>query len=60
MIVVDSSNPFTASVVKAVHEIARANGYMVVLASSGGYPAAEHFHIVLSERTPTLQDAMEI
>ena len=60
MIVVDSSDPFTASVVKAVQEIAQANGYTVVLASPGGYPAAERFHIVLTERAVNLPDAIDI
>jgi DNA-binding LacI/PurR family transcriptional regulator len=60
MIVVDSPNPFTASVVKAVQEIPRANGYAVVLASSGDYPVAERFHIVLAEQATMLPDAINI
>jgi LacI family transcriptional regulator len=36
MIVKNLSDPFATSAVKAVEEVARANGYIVILASSGG------------------------
>lgn len=36
MIVKNLSDPFASSAVKAVEEIARANGYIVIVASSGG------------------------
>jgi LacI family transcriptional regulator len=36
MIVPNLSDPFTANAVHAVQEVARANGYVVILASSGG------------------------
>jgi LacI family transcriptional regulator len=45
MIVPNLSDPFTASAVKAVQEIARANGYVVILASSGGYADVERSEI---------------
>lgn len=45
MIVPNLSDPFTASAVKAVQEIARANGHIVILASSGGYPDIERFEV---------------
>ena len=36
MIVKNLSNPFTLSAVRAVEEVARANGFIVILANSGG------------------------
>jgi LacI family transcriptional regulator len=45
MIVPNLSDPFTASAVKAVQEIARANGHIVILASSGGYTDIERFEV---------------
>lgn len=45
MIVPNLSDPFTASAVKAVQEIARANGHIVILASSGGYSDIERFEV---------------
>jgi LacI family transcriptional regulator len=45
MIVPNLSDPFTASAVKAVQEIARANGHIVILASSGGYSDVERFEV---------------
>src|ERR1035437_2573724 len=36
MIVPNLSDPFTANAVHAVQEVARANGYVVIIASSGG------------------------
>lgn len=45
MIVSNLSDPFTASAVKAVQEVARANGYVVILASSGGYPDVERSEV---------------
>lgn len=41
MVVPNLSDPFTASAVKAVQEVARANGYVVFLTSSGGFPDVE-------------------
>jgi LacI family transcriptional regulator len=46
MIVANLSDPFSASAVKAVQEVARANGYVVILASSGGDPDMERSEIV--------------
>jgi LacI family transcriptional regulator len=46
MIVPNLSDPFTANAVHAVQEVARANGYVVILASSGGYPDVERSEIV--------------
>ncbi|MDQ2834921.1 MAG: LacI family transcriptional regulator [Acidobacteriota bacterium] len=45
MIVPNLSDPFTGSAVKAVQEIARANGHIVILASSGGYSDVERFEV---------------
>ena len=45
MIVPNLSDPFIASAVKAVQEVARANGYVVILASSGGYPDVERSEV---------------
>jgi|ERR1017187_2559986 LacI family transcriptional regulator len=45
MIVANLSDPFTASAVKAVQEVARANGYVVILAISGGYADVERAEI---------------
>jgi LacI family transcriptional regulator len=45
MIVSNLSDPFTASAVKAVQEVARANGYVVILACSGGYADVERSEI---------------
>ena len=45
MIVPNLSDPFTASAVKAVQEVARTNGHIVILASSGGYADVERFEI---------------
>jgi LacI family transcriptional regulator len=45
MIVSNLSDPFTASAVKAVQEVARANGYVVILAISGGYADVERAEI---------------
>ncbi|AXC12082.1 Transcriptional regulator, LacI family [Acidisarcina polymorpha] len=45
MIVANLSDPFTASAVKAVQEVSRANGHVVILASSGGYPDVERSEI---------------
>ena len=36
---------FTASAVKAVQEVARQNGHIVILASSGGYPEVERSEV---------------
>ena len=46
MIVPNLSDPFTANAVHAVQEVARANGYVVILASSGGDPELERSEIV--------------
>ncbi|SRR5258708_8923216 len=46
MIVPNFSDPFTANAVHAVQEVARANGYVVILASSGGYPNVERSEIM--------------
>jgi LacI family transcriptional regulator len=45
MIVPNLSDPFTASAVQAVQEVARANGHIVILASSGGYVDIERSEI---------------
>ena len=45
MIVPNLSDPFTASAVKAVQEVARTNGHIVILASSGGYADVERFEV---------------
>lgn len=45
MIVPNLSDPFFANAIKAVQEEARANGYVVVLSSSGGYPDVERSEI---------------
>jgi LacI family transcriptional regulator len=46
MIVPNLSDPFTANAVNAVQEVARANGYVVILASSGGDVEMERSEIV--------------
>src|SRR5579875_3433416 len=46
MIVPNLSDPFTANAVHAVQSVARANGYVVILASSGGCPDVERSEIV--------------
>lgn len=46
MIVPNLSDPFTANAVHAVQEVARANGYVVILASSGGDVEVERSEIV--------------
>ena len=46
MIVPNLSDPFTADAVHAVQEAARANGYVVILASSGGDVEVERSEIV--------------
>ena len=45
MIVPNLSDPFTANAVHGLQEVARANGYMVILASSGGDPDVERSEI---------------
>jgi LacI family transcriptional regulator len=45
MIVPNLSDPFTANAVKAVQEVARANGHIVILASSGGYADVERSEV---------------
>jgi len=46
MIVPNLSDPFTANAVNAVQEVARRNGYVVILASSGGDVEVERSEIV--------------
>jgi LacI family transcriptional regulator len=46
MIVPNLSDPFTANAVHAVQEVARANGYVVILTSSGGDVDLERSEIV--------------
>ncbi|SNT42874.1 transcriptional regulator, LacI family [Granulicella rosea] len=46
MIVPNLSDPFTANAVNAVQEVARANGFVVILASSGGDVDVERSEIV--------------
>jgi LacI family transcriptional regulator len=46
MIVSNLADPFTANAVHAVQEVARANGYVVILASSGGDVDVERSEIV--------------
>jgi LacI family transcriptional regulator len=46
MIVPNLSDPFTANAVHAVQEVARANGHVVILASSGGDVEVERSEIV--------------
>ena len=46
MIVPNLSDPFTANAVHAVQEVARANGYVVMIASSGGDVELERSEIV--------------
>lgn len=41
MIVPNLSDPFYSNAIKAVQEVARENGHVVILSSSGGYPDAE-------------------
>lgn len=41
MIVPNLSDPFYSNAIKAVQEVARENGYVVILSSSGGYPDVE-------------------
>ena len=45
MIVPNLSDPFTANAVHGLQEVARANGYVVILASSGGDVDMERFEI---------------
>jgi LacI family transcriptional regulator len=45
MIMKNLSDPFAASVIKAAQEVARANGYILILASSGGYADLERSEI---------------
>jgi LacI family transcriptional regulator len=45
MIVPNLSDPFTANAVKASQEVARTNGHIVILSSSGGYPDVERFEV---------------
>jgi LacI family transcriptional regulator len=45
MIVPNLSDPFFSNAIKAAQEEARANGYVVVLSSSGGYPDLERSEI---------------
>ncbi|HMH13664.1 MAG TPA: LacI family DNA-binding transcriptional regulator [Edaphobacter sp.] len=45
MIVPNLSDPFTANAVRAVQEVARANGYVVIFASSGGDVSVERSEI---------------
>jgi LacI family transcriptional regulator len=45
MVVKNLADPFSANAVKAVQEVARANGYIVILASSGGYADIERAEI---------------
>jgi LacI family transcriptional regulator len=45
MIVPNLSDPFTANAVHGLQEVARANGYVVILASSGGDPDVERSEI---------------
>ena len=46
MVVPNLSDPFTANAVHAVQEVARANGFVVILASSGGDLEVERSEIV--------------
>lgn len=46
MIVPNLSDPFTANAVHAVQEVARSNGYVVILASSGGDVEVERSEIL--------------
>ena len=46
MIVPNLSDPFSANAVHAVQEVARANGYVVILASSGGDVGLERSEIL--------------
>jgi LacI family transcriptional regulator len=45
MIVANLSNPFVVSVIKEVQEVARANGYVVTVTSSGGDASVERSEI---------------
>jgi len=45
MIVANLSNPFIVNVIRAVQEAARSNGYVVIVASSGGDPDVERSEI---------------
>jgi len=45
MVVPNLSDPFTANAARAVQEVARANGHIVILASSGGYPHIERSEV---------------
>lgn len=45
MIVPNLSDPFFNSAIRATQEAARANGYVVVVSSSGGYPEVERSEI---------------
>ncbi|MDQ2841301.1 MAG: LacI family transcriptional regulator [Acidobacteriota bacterium] len=46
MIVPNLSDPFTASAIKTVQEIARTNGHIVILAGSGGDPTIERSEVL--------------
>lgn len=46
MIVPNLSDPFTANAVHGLQEVARANGYVVILASSSGDPEVERSEIL--------------
>lgn len=50
MIVPNLADPFTAAATQAVQSVARENGYIVMLASSGGEPAIEVSEIELVGR----------
>ena len=45
MIVANLANPFIVNVIRAVQEAARSNGYVVIVASSGGDPDVERSEI---------------
>jgi LacI family transcriptional regulator len=45
MIVPNLSDPFNATAVKAVQEVARANGYVVIITNSGGYGDVERSEV---------------
>lgn len=45
MVVPNLSDPFIASAIRAVQQVARANGYVVILTSSGGYEDVERSEV---------------
>lgn len=45
MIVANFSNPFIVNVIRSVQEVARSNGYVVIITSSGGDPNVERAEI---------------